>query len=147
MLLGYVHADQEATVFDEEGYYRTGDVGRWVDGDYLVVGGRIKDIIIRHGENIAPKEIEDLLVEHPAIAEIAIVGLPDPRTGERACAVVVPSGSDHPDVAVLREFLEAKRVAKFKIPEQVAIWDQLPKNEAGKVLKHRIRDVLMQAPS
>jgi acyl-CoA synthetase (AMP-forming)/AMP-acid ligase II len=132
MLLGYVHADQEATVFDDEGFYRTGDVGRWVDGDYLVVGGRIKDIIIRHGENIAPKEIEDLLVEHPAIAEIAIVGLPDPRTGERACAVIVPSGSETPDVAALREFLEAKRVAKFKIPEQVAIWTSFPRTKQAR---------------
>lgn len=139
MLVGYVHAGDEATVFDAEGYYRTGDQGRWIDGDYLVVSGRIKDIIIRNGENIAPKEIEDLLIDHPDIAEIAIVGLPDPRTGERACAVIVPRGSAQPDVASLRIFLEAKGVAKFKMPEQVAIWEALPKNDAGKVLKHRIR--------
>ena len=63
---------------------------RWVDGDYLVVTGRAKDIIIRNGENISPKEVEDILVGHPGIAEIAIVGLPDARTGERACAVIVP---------------------------------------------------------
>ena len=63
---------------------------RWVDDDYLVVTGRAKDIIIRNGENISPKEIEDILIGHPDIAEIAIVGLPDARTGERACAVIVP---------------------------------------------------------
>ncbi len=74
MLVGYVHADDEATVFDAEGYYRTGDLGRWVDGDYLVISGRIKDIIIRSGENISPKEVEDLLVGHPDIAEVALVG-------------------------------------------------------------------------
>jgi acyl-CoA synthetase (AMP-forming)/AMP-acid ligase II len=146
MLVGYVHPDDEASVFDAEGYYRTGDLGRWVDGDYLVIAGRIKDIIIRNGENIAPKEVEDLLAAHADIAEIAIVGLPDAKTGERACAVIVPRGSAQPDVASLRAFLDAKGVARFKMPEQVAIWDALPKNEAGKVLKHRIRAVLADAP-
>jgi acyl-CoA synthetase (AMP-forming)/AMP-acid ligase II len=142
MLVGYVHPEDEATVFDAEGYYRTGDLGRWVDGDYLVIAGRIKDIIIRNGENIAPKEVEDLLAGHPDIAEIAIVGLPDPKTGERACAVIVPRGAAQPDVASLRAFLDARGVARFKVPEQVAIWNTLPKNEAGKVLKHQIRAVL-----
>lgn len=142
MLAGYVHAADEAKVFDAEGFYRSGDIGRLVDGDYLVVTGRIKDIIIRHGENIAPKEIEDILVLHPDIAEVAIVGLPDPRTGERACAVIVPAGSQEPDVGALRTFLESKGVARFKIPEQVVIWDMLPKNDAGKVLKHKIRATL-----
>lgn len=143
MLAGYVHPEDEASVFDAEGYYRTGDLGRWVDDDYLVIVGRSKDIIIRNGENIAPKEIEDLLVSHPDIAEIAIVGLPDPKTGERACAVIVPSRATHPDVASLRAFLDARGVAKFKMPEQVAIWEALPKNDAGKVLKHRIRTTLL----
>jgi len=145
MLVGYVHAEDEATVFDAEGYYRTGDLGRWVDGDYLVIAGRIKDIIIRNGENISPKEVEDLLVNHPDIAEIAIVGLPDPKTGERACAVIVPRGDAQPDVASLRAFLDARGVAKFKIPEQVATWQALPKNDAGKVLKHQIRASLVAA--
>ena len=99
---------------------------RWVDGDYLVVTGRAKDIIIRNGENIAPKEIEDMLVGHPDIAEIAIVGLPDAATGERACAVIVPSGQPQPDVASLRAFLRCSGVATFKAPEQVVIWDALP---------------------
>jgi len=147
MLVGYVHAQDEANVFDAEGYYRTGDLGRWVDSNYLVIAGRIKDIIIRNGENIAPKEVEDLLVRHPDIDQIAIVGLPDPKTGERACAVIVPQGSAQPDVASLSAFLQAKGVAKFKLPEQVAIWDALPKNDAGKVLKHQIRAALADAPS
>jgi len=142
MLVGYVHPEDEATVFDDEGYYRTGDQGRWIDDDYLVISGRIKDIIIRNGENIAPKEIEDLLVGHPDIAEVAIVGLPDPRTGERACAVIVPSGAARPDVESLHAFLDAMKIAKFKIPEQVEIRDALPKNDAGKVLKHQLRRTL-----
>jgi acyl-CoA synthetase (AMP-forming)/AMP-acid ligase II len=145
MLAGYVHPEDEANVFDTEGYFRTGDLGRWVDDNYLVISGRIKDIIIRNGENIAPKEVEDLLVGHPDIAEIAIVGLPDPKTGERACAVIVPRGSSQPNVADVRAFLDGKGVARFKVPEEVAIWDALPKNEAGKVLKQQIRAVLESA--
>jgi acyl-CoA synthetase (AMP-forming)/AMP-acid ligase II len=139
MLVGYVHSDDEATVFDAEGFYRTGDLGRFVDGNYLVISGRIKDIIIRNGENIAPKEIEDLLLGHPDIIEIAIVGLPDPKTGERACAVIVARDAAQPDLASLRDFLNERGVAKFKIPEQIELREALPKNDAGKVLKHQIR--------
>lgn len=139
MLVGYFHAEDEKNVFDEDGYYRTGDLARWVDGKYLAISGRVKDIIIRRGENISPKEVEDYLAEHPNIAEIAIVGVPDPRTGERACAVIVPKQMPGPDVESLRDFLTRQGVATFKIPEQVVIWDQLPKNDTGKVLKHRIK--------
>ncbi|WP_375398588.1 AMP-binding protein [uncultured Sphingomonas sp.] len=143
MMVGYLWTEDERDAFDADGYFCMGDIARRIDGDYLVVTGRAKDIIIRQGENIAPKEIEDMLVEHPDIAEIAIVGLPDRRTGERACAVIVPSGELLPDVTALRAFLDARKVARFKIPEQVAIWDALPRNVAGKVLKHRIRDTLI----
>jgi cyclohexanecarboxylate-CoA ligase len=142
MLVGYLHPDDEAESFDADGYFRTGDLARWVDGDYLVVTGRAKDLIIRNGENIAPKEIEDLLIGHPGIAEIAIVGLPDARTGERACAVIVPTDQPEPDVAGLRDFLQSRGVAIFKAPEQVVIWDALPRNDAGKVLKHQIQAAL-----
>jgi acyl-CoA synthetase (AMP-forming)/AMP-acid ligase II len=144
MLVGYLHPEDETGAFDDEGFFRTGDLARWVDNEYLVVTGRAKDIIIRNGENISPKEVEDILVGHPGIEEIAVVGLPDERTGERACAVIV--GGDHPapDMDGLRELLEANGVAKFKIPEQVVIWDALPKNDAGKVLKHQIRATLMK---
>jgi cyclohexanecarboxylate-CoA ligase len=144
MLVGYLHPDDEAESFDAEGYFRTGDLARWVDDGYLVVTGRAKDVIIRNGENIAPKEIEDILIDHPGIAEIAVVGLPDPRTGERACAVIVPTDQPRPDVASLRSFLQAHGVATFKSPEQVVIWEQLPRNDAGKVLKHQIQAALMK---
>jgi acyl-CoA synthetase (AMP-forming)/AMP-acid ligase II len=142
MLVGYLHSDDETGSFDDEGFFRTGDLGRWVDDEYLVVTGRAKDIIIRNGENISPKEIEDILAGHAGIAEIAVVGLPDERTGERACAVIVASDQAAPDLADLRELLIREGVAKFKVPEQVEIWDALPKNDAGKVLKHQIRAML-----
>ncbi|QIG81954.1 cyclohexanecarboxylate-CoA ligase [Sphingosinithalassobacter tenebrarum] len=142
MLVGYLHEEDEASAFDAEGYYRTGDEGRWQDGDHLVVTGRIKDIIIRNGENISPKEIEDLLGTHPAIAEIAIVGIPDARTGERAVAVVVPAQGETPDVPMMAELLASHGVAKFKYPEAVDLRDALPKNDAGKVLKHQLRKEL-----
>jgi acyl-CoA synthetase (AMP-forming)/AMP-acid ligase II len=144
MLVGYQHADSEAGVFDQDGYYRTGDIGRRVDGNYLVVSGRAKDIIIRNGENISPKEVEDVLAEHPAIKEVAVVGLPDARTGERACAVIVPKQDAAPDVAGLCAFLSAQGLAVFKYPEEVVVWEALPKNDAGKILKHKIRAQLMQ---
>ncbi len=145
MLVGYRNPADERDAFDDEGYFRTGDLAQWVDDDYLVVTGRAKDIIIRSGENIAPKEIEDILGGHPDIAEISIVGLPDARTGERACAVIVPKASPGPDVDSLRGFLADYGVAKFKVPEQVVIWESLPKNDAGKILKHQIRAALTKA--
>ncbi|OBA84024.1 cyclohexanecarboxylate-CoA ligase [Mycobacterium sp. 1164966.3] len=142
MLLGYLHPEDEAGCFDAAGFFRTGDLGRWIDDRYLVVTGRAKDVIVRNGENISAKEIEDLLADHPGVAEIAVVGLPDERTGERACAVIVPAGASRPDVASLHMLLQSKGVAKFKTPEQVVIWDALPKNDAGKILKHQIQAAL-----
>lgn len=145
MLVGYRNSEDERDAFDDEGYFRTGDLAQWVDEDYLVVTGRAKDIIIRSGENIAPKEIEDILSGHPDIVEIAIVGLPDARTGERACAVIVPKGSPGPDVESLGVYLADYGVARFKVPEQVEMRDSLPKNDAGKVLKHQIRAEMTKA--
>ncbi|MEB3031934.1 AMP-binding protein [[Mycobacterium] nativiensis] len=143
MLLGYAHPSDEQDCFDAEGYFATGDLGRWVDDNYLLVTGRLKDVIIRNGENISAREVEDILIGHPGIAEIAVVGVPDPRTGERACAVIVAAGETAPDVAELRALLTERGVARFKAPEQVLIWDALPKNDAGKVVKHQIRAALI----
>ncbi len=144
MLVGYVHADDESDVFDEEGFYRTGDQGRWVDGNHLVVTGRIKDVIIRNGENISPKEIEDLLIDLPDILEIAIVGVANARTGEQAVAVIVPREDAEPNVAAISTFLDRCGVAKFKHPEKVTLWKALPKNDAGKVLKQVIKAKLIE---
>jgi acyl-CoA synthetase (AMP-forming)/AMP-acid ligase II len=145
MLVGYLHAEDEAKSFDAEGFYKSGDLGTMVDGEYLVISGREKDLIIRNGENIAPKEIEDILLAHPDVQEIAIVGLPDPKTGERSVAVVVSKRPPGPDVASLTAFLNNLGVAKFKFPEEVVLWDALPKNDAGKVLKTHIRATLKSA--
>ncbi|MEB3062521.1 AMP-binding protein [[Mycobacterium] zoologicum] len=141
MLVGYLHS--EGPCFDGDGYFATGDLGRWVDGDYLLITGRLKDVIIRNGENISAREVEDILAGHPGIAEIAVVGLPDPRTGERACAVIVAAADTAPDVAELRALLAERGVARFKAPEQVLVWDALPKNDAGKVVKQQIRATLI----
>jgi non-ribosomal peptide synthetase component E (peptide arylation enzyme) len=143
-LVGYLHADDEHGVFDSEGFYRTGDLAHWMDDDFLVIDGRSKDIIIRNGENISPKELEDLLVASADIAEIAIVGLPHDKTGEQACAVIVPTPGSIPSVMSISDTLAQHGVAKFKYPERVELWPNLPKNDAGKVLKHRIRDRLLQ---
>jgi len=147
MLVGYIHPEDEAHVFTEDGYYRTGDMGTWIDDRYLSITGRSKDIIIRNGENIAPKELEDLLLDDDVIQEIAIVGLPSERTGEYACAVVVIEQAEKLDVAYLTRILAQRGVAKFKFPERVEVWPSLPKNDAGKVLKHQIRARLVQADS
>lgn len=147
MFVGYLHPEDEVGSFDPDGYFKTGDLARWQSGA-LVVTGRAKDVIIRNGENISPKEVEDLLIGHPGVVEVAVVGVPDERTGERACAVVVPAtgvgpgAPDGPDLDGLRDFLAALGVAKFKVPERVVLWDALPKNDAGKVLKHQIRATL-----
>ena len=144
MLVGYLHREDEESAFDEDGFFCTGDLARWENGDQLVITGRAKDIIIRMGENIAPKEIEDILIHHPAITQIAIVGLPDARTGERACAAIVPTENAAVDLEDIRAFLGARGVAKFKIPEQVSLRSVLPRNEAGKVQKDRLRAAILE---
>ncbi|VEG57669.1 AMP-dependent synthetase and ligase [Mycolicibacterium aurum] len=144
MLTGYLHAEDNRGAFDEVGNFCTGDLGRWTDDGHLVVTGRAKDIIIRNGENISPKEVEDILITHPHIIDVAVVGVPDPRTGERACAAVVAAQPPGPDVAELRDYLDRHGVAKFKAPERVVLFDALPKNSAGKVLKHRIKAELAE---
>jgi non-ribosomal peptide synthetase component E (peptide arylation enzyme) len=100
----------------------------------------VKDIIIRHGENISAKEVEDLLFTHPKIADAAVIGLPDPKTGERACAVIVPTNAEElPTLPELFEFLTDSGLAKQKVPEQLEIVEALPRNASGKVLKHEMR--------
>jgi cyclohexanecarboxylate-CoA ligase len=142
MLAGYLRSEDEADSFDDDGYFRTGDLGSW-DHDCLVVTGRAKDIIIRNGENISPKEIEDILVGHDGIAEVAVVGIPHPRTGEQACAVIVPATPTTTlGVVDLRDYLHSHGVSTFKVPERVSMWAELPKNAAGKVLKQQIRSTL-----
>ncbi len=106
----------------------------------MLITGRVKDIIIRHGENISAKELEDLLFTHPKVADAAVVGLPDPKTGERACAVVVPTdAANPPTLPELFDYLTDQGLAKQKVPEQLEIVEALPRNASGKVLKHELR--------
>jgi cyclohexanecarboxylate-CoA ligase len=131
-----------ADSFDAEGWFATGDLVSIREG-YLTVEGRLKDIIIRGGENISVKEVEDLLFSHPAIAEVAIVAMPDPALVERACAFVVPvdpeDSSDPLSLSSLVEFLRSHQLANQKLPERLEVIDALPKTASGKVQKHVLR--------
>ncbi len=138
---GYVDASLDAEAFDDDGWFRTGDLAtRDADG-YLRITGRIKDLIIRKGENISAKELEDLLYECPAVAEVAVIGLPDAQRGERVCAVVVPADPAAPlTMAAMVRYCEDAQIMRQKIPEQLEIVGALPKNAAGKVEKARLRE-------
>jgi acyl-CoA synthetase (AMP-forming)/AMP-acid ligase II len=137
---GYVDAALDADAFHPDGFFRTGDLGVVDAEGYVRVTGRLKDIIIRNAENISALEVEEALTSHPSIAEVAVVGLPDPRTGERACAVVVVVDGAPPltltDVAA---HCRANGLATQKIPEQLEIVPTLPRNSMGKVLKQELR--------
>ena len=136
--VGYLREEHNAETFDREGWCRTGDLGRIVDGDLIIVGRR-KDIIIRKGENISAKEIEDLIVQHPAVEEVAVIGLPDSERGERACAVVRLPGAKTLTLADLTRFLDGFGVARQKYPEQIEIVDEFPRTAAGKIKKAALR--------
>ncbi len=141
LMRGYVDGSKDAEAFDDDGYFKTGDLGRFDDHGNIKITGRVKDIIIRNMENISAKEVEDLLFSHPAIADAAVVGLPDDRTGERVCAVVVPSDPDAPpSLDAILAFTVGKGLAKQKTPEQLEIVDALPRNPTGKVLKFELRE-------
>ena len=138
---GYLDTTLMAEAFDDEGYFRTGDIGRLDEDGFLTITGRLKDVIVRKGENISAKEVEDLLHEHPLIREAAVIGLPDPNTGERACAVVVMTEESPPlDLAETTDFLRSQKLIAQKLPEQLEIVDSLPRNATGKVLKHELRE-------
>jgi len=141
VMRGYLDSSLDADAFDADGYLRTGDLGRLDDAGNVAITGRVKDIIIRNMENISAKEVEDLLFTHPQIADAAVVGLPDAKTGERVCAVVVlAEGADAPALAELVEFTVANGLAKQKTPEQLEVVEVLPRNPTGKVLKYELRD-------
>lgn len=139
---GYVDASLDADAFDDEGWVRTGDLGSIDDQGRLHVTGRLKDVIIRNAENISALEIEDVLLRHPAIVDVAVIGLPDARTGERVCALLVTDGSPL-DVDAVAEHCIAEGLARFKCPEQVELVDQLERNGMGKLVKQAIRAKVM----
>lgn len=139
---GYLNPAQTAEAFDEEGFLRTGDLGFLKDSGHLVLTGRAKDVIIRKGENISAKEIEDLLAAHPAVEDVAVVGLPDEERGERVCAVIEPA-PEVPELTLpdLVSYLRAEGLSVHKLPEQLEVVDALPRNETlRKVLKYKLRE-------
>ncbi|MBT2364690.1 AMP-binding protein [Streptomyces sp. ISL-10] len=137
---GYLGASESP--FDAEGFLRTGDLGHVTDSGHLVLTGRLKDVIIRKGENISAKEIENLLHTHPAVGDAAVIGLPDTERGERVCAVVERSpGTEDPTLEDVCAHLRTAGLAVHKLPEQLEVVDALPRNEAlRKVLKYRLRE-------
>ena len=140
MMLGYTKAEHMREAFDADGYFRTGDLGYYVDGDCICVSGRKKDLIIRGGENISPKEIEDVLHTHPAIKEAAVVAMPHPRLGEGVCAFVIAQPGHSIDVQRIATFLESIGLARQKFPERVELVDDLPRTASGKVQKNVLRE-------
>jgi cyclohexanecarboxylate-CoA ligase len=140
--LGYWDASLDAAAFDEQGFFRTGDLGHLDAEGFLTITGRLKDVIIRKGENISAKEVEDLLYQHPRVADVAVIGLPDPASGERACAVVVCRDASRPlRLEEMAEFLRSRDLMVQKIPEQLELVAELPRNPTGKVLKHELRRI------
>jgi len=140
---GYVDASLDEAAFDADGWFRTGDLGT-IDADGNVrITGRIKDIVIRNAENISVVEIEELLFRHPSVLDAAVVGLPDPRTGERVVAVVVLREGTALGLPDLRDHCRALGLAIQKCPEQLEVVEALPRNSMGKVLKQEIRAGLL----
>jgi non-ribosomal peptide synthetase component E (peptide arylation enzyme) len=141
LMRGYLDSSLDAEAFDENGYFRTGDLAVVDDAGNVRITGRVKDIIIRNMENISAKELEDNLFTHPKVADVAVIGLPDDRTGERACAVVVPAdAADTPSLDELCAYLLERGLMKQKLPEQLELVDALPRNPTGKVVKFELRE-------
>jgi acyl-CoA synthetase (AMP-forming)/AMP-acid ligase II len=139
-LKGYVDAALDAAAFDAEGFFRSGDLGVMGPRGHLRITGRTKDIIIRNAENLSALEIEGVVYTHPKVADVAVIGVPDPRTGERACAVVVlATGTDELTLTEVIEHCRAQALANQKIPERLEIIDELPRNPMGKILKQELR--------
>ncbi|MFF5305297.1 class I adenylate-forming enzyme family protein [Streptomyces sp. NPDC013161] len=139
---GYLDPAQTAEAFDGDGFLRTGDLGLLTDSGHLILTGRLKDVIIRKGENISAKEIEDLLAAHPDVGDVAVVGLPDAERGERVCAVVEQApGAGELTLPAVTDYLRAEGLSVHKLPEQLEIVDALPRNETlRKVLKYKLRE-------
>jgi acyl-CoA synthetase (AMP-forming)/AMP-acid ligase II len=138
---GYVDASLDVAAFDADGFFRTGDLVAVDDDGCVAVVGRLKDVIVRKGENISAAEVEDFVHRHPKVRDVAVIAVPDPSVGERCCAVVVPmAATDELVVDELGAFLRDEGLMVQKIPEVVHTVDELPRNAAGKVLKHVLRE-------
>lgn len=137
--LGYVDPSLDAEAFDADGWFRTGDLGS-IDAEGRVhIDGRIKDVIIRNAENVSATEVEEVVGSHPAVVEVAVVGLPDERTGERVCAVLLVRPGRRVTLPELVAHCRGEGLAGYKCPEQLHVVDELPRNPMGKVLKEALR--------
>ncbi|CAN5270180.1 medium-chain fatty-acid--CoA ligase [soil metagenome] len=145
LMLGYYREPAETELsYTPDGFSKSGDLGYLDEAGFVRVSGRVKDIIIRGGLNISAREVEDLLSGHPGIRAIAVVGMPDPRLGEKACAFVVVNEGHDLTLEVVTGFLIEQRVAVQKLPERLEIVDALPMTAVGKVRKNVLRETIAQ---
>ena len=135
----YKQPELTAATRDDEGWFYTGDLGFTDEEGYLCFAGRAKEVINRGGSKIYPKEIEDLLAGHPSVGDVAVVGWPDERLGEKVCAYVVPSG-EAPTLEEIREYCEAQKVTKYMVPQHLVVVDEFPMTPTGKVRKASLQE-------
>jgi len=147
LFVGYVQGRRfTEQYFTPDGWFATGDRAVMDAMGFIRITGRSKDIIIRGGENIPVKEIEDLLMRHPQVRGVVLVGLPDPRLGEIACACVIPESGELLTLEQVRAFLSNERVTRSFWPERVECMDEFPMTPSGKVQKFRLREILAARP-
>ncbi len=143
--VGYTDSEATAESFTPDGWFRTGDLGVLDREGYLQVTGRRKEVILRKGEKVSAREVEEVLAGCPGVAEVAVLGVPDPRSGERVCAVVRLLPGTALTLAEVCGFLTARGVARWKHPEQLAIVQAMPRTESGKVHRAALRELLRGA--
>ena len=144
---GYTDSALDAEAFDGDGYFRTGDLGKLRPDGHLVLTGRLKDVIIRKGENISAKEVEDILYTHPKVEDVAVIGLPDPERGERVCAVVqLADGVDPLALEEMVAFCKDAGLMTQKVPEQLELRSEMPRAATGKIVKTKLRDEYADKP-
>lgn len=139
LFLGYARAADNDDCYSSDGFFRTGDIGVYGPGRWLSITGRKKDLIIRGGENISAKEIEDLLHAHPQIAEASVVAMPDTRLGEGVFAFVIAREAEIPSLENICSFLQSQRLARHKFPDRLAIVADFPRTASGKIRKEALR--------
>ncbi|EKF7458012.1 medium-chain fatty-acid--CoA ligase [Escherichia coli] len=146
VFMGYFdETELTARALDEEGWYYSGDLCRMDEAGYIKITGRKKDIIVRGGENISSREVEDILLQHPKIHDACVVAMPDERLGERSCAYVVLKAPHHSlSLEEVVAFFSRKRVAKYKYPEHIVVIEKLPRTASGKIQKFLLRKDIVQ---
>jgi cyclohexanecarboxylate-CoA ligase len=140
MFKGY-YKRPELPTFDSDGWFDSGDLAYMDNDGYIRISGRVKDILIRGGENVPVAEIENLLYKHPAVVAVAVVGFPDARLGERGCAFIVPRSGSTIDLAAVRTYLSDAKMAKQFWPERVEVVAELPRTASGKIQKFKLREI------